>query len=130
MRHCQYCDALNPDDALQCGNCGKSLPPAGKNIVSSSDKIPENAGVLDIGSGAGFPALPLAILRKDLNITALDGVCKKVSFIGVVARTIQLGNVAFVHTRAEDYAKNFRETFDCVVLYLCYNMFTYLYWFK
>ena len=43
MRHCQYCDALNPDDALQCGNCGKSLPPAGKNIVSSSDKIPENA---------------------------------------------------------------------------------------
>ena len=45
MRHCQYCDALNPDDALQCGNCGKSLPPAGKNIVSSSDKIPENAGL-------------------------------------------------------------------------------------
>ena len=83
--------------------------------VLPADKIPENAGVLDIGSGAGFPALPLAILRKDLNITALDGVCKKVSFIGVVARTIQLGNVAFVHTRAEDYAKNFRETFDCVV---------------
>ena len=45
MRHCQYCDALNPDDALQCGNCGKSLPPAGKNIVSASDKIPENAGL-------------------------------------------------------------------------------------
>lgn len=39
MRHCQYCDALNLDDALQCGNCGKLLPPAGKNIVSSAIKF-------------------------------------------------------------------------------------------
>ncbi len=78
-------------------------------------KIPENVRILDIGSGAGFPAVPLAILRDDLNITALDGVNKKVSFINMVGRAVGLKNLSVVHFRAEDYAKENRESFDCVV---------------
>lgn len=78
-------------------------------------RIPENVRILDIGSGAGFPAVPLAILRDDLNITALDGVNKKVNFINMVGRAIGLKNLSVVHFRAEDYAKENRESFDCVV---------------
>jgi 16S rRNA G527 N7-methylase RsmG len=43
--------------------------------------IPENSGIIDIGTGAGFPALPLSVMRDDLKITFLDGSNKKINFI-------------------------------------------------
>ena len=67
--------------------------------------LPEDAQqVLDIGSGAGFPAIPLAIARPDLQVTALDAVAKKLRFIGHMGRTLALDNLNTCHERVEDHS--------------------------
>ena len=64
--------------------------------------ITPNATVLDIGCGAGFPTVPLAILRPDLRITALDSTDKKVQFVAASAKMLGLTNVKTASGRAED----------------------------
>lgn len=81
--------------------------------------IPENAKIIDIGTGAGFPALPLYIMRNDLRITFLDSSHKKINFIKHAAENI-FGNYdkfIFYCGRAEDFGKkeNVRETYDFAV---------------
>ncbi len=72
--------------------------------------------ILDIGSGAGFPALPLKIVNDSLNITMIDSVNKKVTFLNEVISKLNLKNAHAYHTRAEDMAKGERrESFDYVV---------------
>lgn len=72
--------------------------------------------ILDIGSGAGFPALPLKIVNDSLNITMIDSVNKKVTFLNEVIANLNLKNAHAYHTRAEDMAKGeYRESFDYVV---------------
>lgn len=77
----------------------------------------ENAKVIDIGTGAGFPSIPLAILRSDLKFTLVDSVEKKTNFVFNLADKIGLKNVEVYHARCEDLAKEpvFREQFDYVV---------------
>ena len=92
---------------------------ATKHFVDSvlgADLITQHAKVLDIGCGAGFPSIPLAIMRPDLNLTLIDSVNKKISFIEEVINSLRLDNVKAQHTRAQEYcnAQN-RENFDCVV---------------
>jgi len=76
--------------------------------------IPENANIIDIGTGAGFPGVPLAIMRPDLNITFLDSSNKKIKFIEKFAG-------AGIHNlycgRAEEYGRdiNIRESYDYAV---------------
>jgi 16S rRNA (guanine527-N7)-methyltransferase len=71
--------------------------------------------LLDVGCGAGFPTLPLAICRPDLQITALDATEKRVRYVAGCAEMLGLSNVETVTARAEDYAKGAaREGFDCV----------------
>ncbi|MDY3005841.1 16S rRNA (guanine(527)-N(7))-methyltransferase RsmG [Anaerococcus porci] len=70
--------------------------------------------VLDIGSGAGFPGIPLRI-KKEFDLTLIDSVNKKVGFMNEVIEELGLKNTRAIHTRAEDYAKNNREKFDMVV---------------
>jgi len=74
------------------------------------------AQVLDIGSGAGFPGLVIAIARNDTRVTALDATGKKVTFMREVCDTLGLSNVTVLHGRAEALAhdKQYRETFDIV----------------
>lgn len=67
-----------------------------------SDDIPKGARVLDIGSGAGFPAVPLAISRPDITVIALDSTGKKVDFINSAANQLQLSNLSAVCGRAEE----------------------------
>lgn len=76
----------------------------------------EGARVLDVGSGAGFPGLPLAIARPDLQVMLLDSLRKRVAFLDQVIAVLGLTNVCTVHARAEDAARNpsCREQFDIV----------------
>ena len=82
--------------------------------VSISSKIPSGAKIIDIGCGAGFPTLPLAIFRPDITITALDSTAKRIEYVKNTAKKLDLGNVSAVAARAEEYAAKpeLRESFD------------------
>lgn len=83
--------------------------------LTLSEYLPEGANMLDIGSGAGFPAIPIAIARPDVNVTALDSTQKRVDFINRAAQMLGLTNIKAVCHRAEDVTgKNFKEKFDIV----------------
>ncbi len=75
--------------------------------------IPFNSSVLDLGSGAGFPGLPLKIVREDINLTMLDSVNKKVEFLKATIKKLNLANACAVHSRIEDLPKD--KKFDIVV---------------
>ena len=75
--------------------------------------IPNGAKVLDIGAGAGFPSVPLAICREDISITAIDSTEKKINFIIKVASDLNIKNIKAKSIRAEEYKVD--EKFDCVV---------------
>ena len=81
----------------------------------SAYEFSQGAKVLDVGTGAGFPSIPLLIARPDLNMTMIDSTAKKLKY---VASTVEeLGLVAEVlHTRAEEAGQNkeYRESFDIV----------------
>ena len=72
----------------------------------------KGARVADIGTGAGFPGLPLAVANPERQFTLIDSAGKKVRFVAHAARALGLGNVEAVHSRAEDL--NPREAFDTV----------------
>ena len=75
------------------------------------------ARVIDVGSGAGFPGLPLAIARPDLQVTLLDALQKRISFLSAVVEELGLTHVRLVHARSEDGARNpeHRERYDLAV---------------
>jgi len=77
----------------------------------------ENASVIDVGSGAGMPGIPLAIVRPDLRITLLDSLKKRVGFLDAAISALGLKNVTAVHARAEDAAHDvrYRERFDAAL---------------
>jgi 16S rRNA (guanine527-N7)-methyltransferase len=76
-----------------------------------------NVRVLDLGSGGGFPILPLAIVLPDVQFFALDATAKKTKFIELVKEKLNLENLEILTGRAEDFAHNdlYRESFDFVL---------------
>ncbi|ORJ58258.1 16S rRNA (guanine(527)-N(7))-methyltransferase RsmG [Geothermobacter hydrogeniphilus] len=66
--------------------------------------LPESCTLLDFGSGAGLPGLPLRIVRDDLRLTSLDAVGKKLAFQRHLARVLRLRDIDFVHARLEDFS--------------------------
>lgn len=71
--------------------------------------------LVDVGCGAGFPGVPLAIAAPGLNITLLDSQRKRVDFLREVCGALGLENTKCVHGRAEEFAQDERETFDVAV---------------
>lgn len=88
-----------------------------KHFVDSltiANLVPDNAKVIDIGTGAGFPGIPLKIVKDSIEITLVDSVNKKVMVLQDVINKLGLENIDAIHTRAEDIAHKieYRECFD------------------
>lgn len=76
--------------------------------------IKKNDNVLDIGTGAGFPGMVLAIVRPDITITLLDSNNKKIKFLEYLKNELNITNVTLIHDRAEKFAHENLEKFDVV----------------
>ena len=79
-----------------------------------SARLKKNASIIDVGCGAGFPSLPLAIVRPDLKILAVDSTAKRVAYVSESAALLGLDNLTALAMRAEDGGKSpeYREKFD------------------
>lgn len=97
-------------------------------LVRVLDQMNENSGkkepikerfskgtCIDVGTGAGFPGMPLAILCPQTEFVLLDALRKRIDFLNEVITELGLTNVTAVHARAEDYARDNRGTFDLAV---------------
>lgn len=78
--------------------------------------IPENASVIDVGTGAGFPGMVLKIARPDIQLTLLDSLQKRLNFLDIVLEKLNL-EAKLIHSRAEEGGQNddLRETYDFAV---------------
>ena len=85
--------------------------------------LPKGATVADVGCGAGFPTLPVAILRPDVRIIGIDSTAKRISYVNMAAQRLALSNVDARTARAEDVGKSeLRESFDIVTARAVANM--------
>jgi 16S rRNA (guanine527-N7)-methyltransferase len=80
--------------------------------------------LIDVGTGAGFPGLPIAIMNSQLNVTLLDSLNKRINFLNTVISELGLTNTTTIHSRAEDGARNkdLREKFDIATSRAVANM--------
>ena len=85
--------------------------------IVSAVSLQKNTSVIDVGTGAGFPGIPLKIVCPSLHMTLLDSLQKRILFLEEVIKKLYLENVFCIHTRAEDGGKNpeYREKFDYCV---------------
>ena len=90
-----------------------------KHFIDSlliSYKIPSGAKAVDVGCGAGFPSLPLAIYRPDISLIGIDSTAKKINYVNSTANSLGLTNIKAISARAEDlsHKAEYRESFDVV----------------
>ena len=85
--------------------------------VFKFNELKKAKNVIDIGTGGGFPGIPMKIIKPEINIVLLDSLNKRINFLNEVIRELGLENIKAIHGRAEDYAKEvqYREKFDVAV---------------
>ena len=88
-----------------------------KHFIDSltiSKNIKKDSSIIDVGTGAGFPGIPLKIVREDINVVLLDALNKRLNFLNEVIKENELKNIETVHFRAEEIGKNkkYREKYD------------------
>lgn len=84
--------------------------------VLKAFNIKSNASMIDVGTGAGFPSVPLKIVRDDINLTLLDSLNKRINFLNQLCSELDI-KAETIHSRAEDAGRNpsYRESFDIAV---------------
>ena len=77
-------------------------------------ELEDNSKIVDVGTGAGFPGIPLSIMNPTLKITLVDSLNKRLLFLQEVVNKLNLKNIEIVHARAEEFGQNkkYRESFD------------------
>lgn len=88
--------------------------------------IDKNSYLVDVGTGAGFPGIPLKIVREDIRIVLLDSLNKRIQFLNEVINQLDLKNIEAVHSRVEEFGRNkkYREKFDIVTSRAVANLST------
>ncbi|MGC6433043.1 MAG: 16S rRNA (guanine(527)-N(7))-methyltransferase RsmG [Crocinitomicaceae bacterium] len=94
--------------------------------IAKIQKFEDNSDILDIGTGGGFPGIPLAILYPNCNFLLVDSIGKKIKVVQEVAKTLNLTNVTAIHERAE----NIDQQFDFIVSRAVTAMPAFLKWTK
>ena len=76
--------------------------------------IEKDNRIIDVGTGAGFPGIPIAMMRRDAHVTLLDSLNKRINFLNEVCKQVDIENTNTIHGRAEDMAHNkkMRESYD------------------
>lgn len=94
------------------------------DCVKMAKNITRGASIIDVGCGAGFPSLPLAIVRDDIKILSVDSTAKRINYVKETARLLDLDNIECEVMRAEDGGKNpiLREKFDFATARAVANM--------
>lgn len=79
--------------------------------------IEDGASIVDVGTGAGFPGIPISIVNNNANVTLVDSLNKRINFLEEVISEINLENIEAIHSRAEDFGQNkqYREKYDISV---------------
>ncbi len=85
--------------------------------ISINKYIKEANNIMDVGTGAGFPGIPLKLLNKDINFVLVDSLNKRINFLEEVKKQLKIEKLELIHSRVEDLAKNkiYREKIDVVV---------------
>lgn len=94
--------------------------------LTALDYLNDKKSIIDVGTGAGFPGIPIAIMNKDRNVTLMDSLNKRVKFLDEVSRKLSLNNIKTIHSRAEDLGQNVdhREKYDVAVSRAVANLAT------
>lgn len=79
--------------------------------------LKEAKSIIDIGTGAGFPGIPISIMKPDINVVLLDSLNKRINFLNEVISKIELKDITTIHGRAEDFSRKieYREKSDVAV---------------
>jgi len=98
------------------------------NCAAVASAVPPSARVLDIGSGAGLPGIPLALARPDLSVTLLEPLARRIAYLDHVVAALQVDQIAIVRSRAAEHAAAVGAIYDVVTARAVTNLVTLAEW--